>query len=115
MSISPNSRLSRRLTLRPETSETTGSVKSASGLVATKLRRKRSIISASLQSAATPAPMIAPMLVPPTRSTGMPYSRRARTTPRCAKPRAPPPESTMPTPRPVIRRATRAVSAALRT
>ena len=115
MSISPNSRFSSRLTLRPATSETTGSVKSERGFVATKLRRKRSIISSWLQSAATPAPMIAPMLVPPTRSMGMPYSRSARTTPRCAKPRAPPPDRTMPMPRPVSSRATRAMSTAPRT
>ena len=51
------------------------------------------------------------MLVPPTRSIGTPYSRSARTTPRWAKPRAPPPESTRPTARPVSSRTTRSKSA----
>ena len=53
------------------------------------------------QSEATPAARMPPMLVPPTRSIGTPCSRSARTTPMCAKPRAPPPESTSPTARPV--------------
>ena len=38
--------------------------------------------------------MIAPMLVPPTRSAVTPTSSRARSAPRCAKPRAPPPDRT---------------------
>ena len=67
------------------------------------LKSQRSTISAVVQPAATPAPMIAPMLVPPTRSIVTPASRSARTTPMWAKPRAPPPESTSPTAWPVSR------------
>jgi hypothetical protein len=48
--------------------------------------------------------MKAPWLVPPTASSGTPASSRAVKTPRCARPREPPPDSTSPTARPAIQR-----------
>ena len=52
------------------------------------------------------------MLAPPIASTGMFSSRSARSTPRCASPRAKPPPSASPTAVPVRNRATRAKSPA---
>jgi hypothetical protein len=49
----------------------------------------------------------APIEQPATLSIGTPASRSARNAPRCAKPRAPPPLSTRPTPCPLARRASR--------
>ena len=56
----------------------------------------------------------APMLLPPIRSTSMPDSASARSTPTWAKPLAPPPPSTTPTAVPVRNRASRAKSPARR-
>ena len=60
--------------------------------------------------ARTAPPTIDPMLAPPIMSIGTPASSSARTTPRWAKPRGPPPPSTTPTLRPAIRRASRSKS-----
>jgi hypothetical protein len=81
------------------------------GVLRTKARRKFSVIVSISQPFATPAPMIAPMLVPPTASNACPASRSARSAPRCASPRAPPPASTSPRPWPLTSRANRTMSA----
>lgn len=53
------------------------------------------------------APIKAPMLTPPTMSTGMPASWMAFSIPMWAAPRAPPPPSTRPIELPVSQRAKR--------
>mmetsp|Transcript_6539 Transcript_6539/g.21165 ORF Transcript_6539/g.21165 Transcript_6539/m.21165 type:complete len:202 (+) Transcript_6539:1413-2018(+) len=103
-----------RLNPRPVKMDTRGYVKSKSIVsLLPIMRASRSASSstcAELPSLAYSAPMHAPIDVPPIMSTGTPHSSSARSTPMCARPRAPPPPSVRPTVRPVKRRARRIVS-----
>ncbi len=95
------------VTFAPRNSAIRGSVKSErGGWRQTSPAPVRSALQGS-HSIATPAAIIPPMLVPATQSNGTPASRRAFSTPIWAKPRAPPPASTMFTAEPAMNRASR--------
>lgn len=110
----PRQRLRTVFKERPDSQAATGYVRSKArfqldAIVVENLATNESVVM-WLGSRAYRAEMKAPMLVPPTRSTGMPASSSALRTPTCANPRAPPPPKTTPTDRPVRCRARRATS-----